>query len=196
MSSRETSMYCITTASTKLAFSGKVNLAKSLCLKYYHRNGTFITGRNEVVAKVIFLHLFVILSTGGLPQCMLGYHPPRSRHTHPSPGSRPPWEQTPSRSRHPPEQTPLEQTPLPPWSRHHPPEQTPPPGGDTPPEQTTPPDQTPAYGLRAAGTHPTGMHTCCQCYRGKFLKVCNLILNYLKYQTVANLEKWDIFQVN
>ena len=25
----------------------------------------FITGRNEVVAKVIFLHLFVILFTGG-----------------------------------------------------------------------------------------------------------------------------------
>ena len=35
-----------------------------------------ITGRNEVVAKLIFLHLFVILFTGGcLPQCMLG-HPP------------------------------------------------------------------------------------------------------------------------
>ena len=34
------------------------------------------TGRNEVVAKVIFLHLSVILFTGGrLPQCMLGYHP-------------------------------------------------------------------------------------------------------------------------
>ena len=33
-------------------------------------------GRNEVVAKVIFLHLSVILFTGGvLPQCMLGYHP-------------------------------------------------------------------------------------------------------------------------
>ena len=41
-----------------------------------------ITGRNEVVAKVIFLHLSVILFTGGgLPQCMLGYCPPR----------RPPW---------------------------------------------------------------------------------------------------------
>ena len=39
------------------------------------------TGRNEVVAKVIFLHLFVILFTGEcLPQCMLGYPPPRSRH--------------------------------------------------------------------------------------------------------------------
>ena len=31
---------------------------------------------NEVWSKVIFLHLFVILFTGGLPQCMLGCHPP------------------------------------------------------------------------------------------------------------------------
>ena len=47
------------------------------------------TGRNEVVAKVIFLHLSVIHSVhrAGLPQCMLGYPPP---------------EQTPPQSRHPP----------------------------------------------------------------------------------------------
>ena len=113
-----------------------------------------ITGRNEVVAKVIFLHLSVIHSVhrggGGLPQCMLGYPPgadtpPRSR---PPP---PPQEQTP-RSRHPPprEQTPLEQTSTPP-------EQTPPPRPDISP---LPEKQTPAYGLRAAGTHPTGMHSC------------------------------------
>ena len=44
------------------------------------------TVRNEV-AKVMFLHLSVILSTGGgLPQCMLGYHPP--------PGVGTPREQT------------------------------------------------------------------------------------------------------
>ena len=30
-----------------------------------------------------------------------------------------------------------------------------PPGADTPPRK-----QTPAYGQRAAGTHPTGMHSC------------------------------------
>ena len=43
-----------------------------------------ITGRNEVVAKVMLLLVSVILLTGGrcLPQCMLGYHtpPPESRH--------------------------------------------------------------------------------------------------------------------
>ena len=34
----------------------------------------FITGRNGVVAKVIFLHLFVILFTGGvcIPVCIAG----------------------------------------------------------------------------------------------------------------------------
>ena len=74
--------------------------------------GNFVvfTGRNEVVAKVIFLHLFVILFTGGvLPQCMLGYQPPdqtppppgrppQIRHHHPPPPTgpgRPPPDQTP-----------------------------------------------------------------------------------------------------
>ena len=40
--------------------------------------------------------------------------------------------------------------------------------------QTTPPPgkQTPAYGLRAAGTHPTGMHSClCLCYHGRCVKL-------------------------
>ena len=48
------------------------------------------TGRNEVLAKVIFLHLSVILSTGGggLPQCMLGCPPPPA-------GRAPPGRQTP-----------------------------------------------------------------------------------------------------
>ena len=45
------------------------------------------TGRNEVVAKVMFLLVSVILFTGGcLPQYMLGYHPP------PPGGSSPPRE--------------------------------------------------------------------------------------------------------
>ena len=85
---------------------------------------SFVTGSNEVVAKVIFLHLSVILFTGGcLPQCMLGYHtPPRSRQTPPeqtppqadTPPSRHPPEQTPPRSRHPSRaDTPLGQTPPP-----------------------------------------------------------------------------------
>ena len=85
-----------------------------------------ITGCNEVVAKVIFLHLSVILFTGGgLPQHMLG-HPLQSRH----PQSRhPPWEQTPPvptpRSRH----LPWEQTP--PSLSRHPWADTPPPEADS-----------------------------------------------------------------
>ena len=45
----------------------------------------------------------------------------------------------------------------PPWTRH------PPHGEPTPhpPAMETPPGkQTPSYGLRSAGTHPTGMHSC------------------------------------
>ena len=72
-----------------------------------------ITGRNEVVAKVIFLHLFVILFTGG----MVVSHK-ALRQTPPGPDTPPP---PPPRTRHthPPDQ-------MPPWTRH-----------------TTPPDQTP-----------------------------------------------------
>ena len=74
-----------------------------------------VTGCNEVVAKVIFLHLSVILLTGGvLPQCMLGYHPP------PGADTTTPW------SRHPPRADPPGTRP--PRSRHHPP-----PGPDSPP---------------------------------------------------------------
>ena len=96
-----------------------------------------ITGRNEVVAKVIFLHLSVIHSV----------HRGRSASVH---AGIPPGPGRPPRSRHPP---PQEQTP--PGSRHPPWEQTPPGPGRPPPRK-----QTPAYGLRAAGTHPTGMHSC------------------------------------
>ena len=55
-------------------------------------------------AKVMFLQASVILLTGGcLPQCMLGYTPPGSRHHPPRqtpPWSRPPLKQTPQ-GRHP-----------------------------------------------------------------------------------------------
>ena len=73
-----------------------------------------VTGHNKVVAKVIFLHLFVILFTGGVCLSACWDTPPGAD----PPGSRPPG------IRHPPGK------------------------------------QTPAYGLRAAGTHPTWMHSC------------------------------------
>ena len=93
----------------------------------------------------MFFLVSVILLTGGggLPLCMLGYHPP------PIPGA---------------DTAPREQTPPSPQSRH-------PPGADTPqsrdtPLEQTPPcsrhppwKQTPAYRQWTTGTHPTGMHS-------------------------------------
>ena len=72
-----------------------------------------ITGRNEVVAKVIFLHLSVILFTGGM--CLR--QPPQVR--------QPPGSDTP-------------QSRQPPWVRHHPPQEQTTPLGQTPPGQTPP----------------------------------------------------------
>ena len=101
-------------------------------------------------AKVMFLQASVILLTAGVSASVHAGIPPPSRHP---PGTTQPLEQTPP-------------GPDTPQSRHHPPEQTPPgtrhtPPQSTPPSEHTPPGkQTPAYGQRAAGTHPTGMHSC------------------------------------
>ena len=73
---------------------------------------SFVTGRNEVVAKVIFLHLFVILFTGGVSASV------HARIPHP-PGADTPRSRHPQ-SRHPPgadTPPPREQTPPPPRSR-------------------------------------------------------------------------------
>ena len=109
------------------------------------------TGRNEVVAKVMFLLVSVILLTWGcLPQCMLGYH----TDTLPGADTPHPQEQTPHQSRQPTgADTPPQQTPPrtdtprtdPYRSRHHPPEQTP----------TTPLEQTPSRNRHPPrSTHP------------------------------------------
>ena len=94
----------------------------------------------------------VCLSTGGgvcLSACWDARPPPGTRQTpHPStPGTRqthPPLDQpdTPRTRQTPPPQDQADPTP-------------------PPQDQADPPGkQTPAYGLRAAGTHPTGMHSC------------------------------------
>ena len=110
-------------------------------------------------AKVMFLQAPVILSTergGCLPQCKQGYH------SHPPT----PWEQTPPGADTPPDQTPTRPDPpgayAPNPREQRPPEPTTPPGAHPqPPGADTPPGkQTPAYGQWAAGTHPTGMHSC------------------------------------
>ena len=126
------------------------------------------TGRNEVVAKVMFLHVCVILFTGGVSG---QGEPPHTRETSPQVGRTPPpgpgrppqTRQTPPRpGRHP---------PRPPGPGVHPPDQadtpqtrqTPPRPGRHPPDLADHPPgkQTPEYGLPVAGTHPTGMHSCC-----------------------------------
>ena len=140
-----------------------------LILNLYHSNLSkqnrvsfdIFNGRNEVVAKVIFLHLFVILFTGGvcLGACWDTTHP------HPPPADTPPQEQTPPRSRHPlsrhppsrhprrqqpQEQTPSTLEPDTPKSRHppnrHPQPRSRPPQSRHPPKADIPRKQTPAYG--------------------------------------------------
>ena len=76
-----------------------------------------ITGRNEVVAKVIFLHLSVILFMGGVCLSACWDTTPLEQAPH---REQTPTEQTPSRTRHP-----LDQTP---------------PRPDTPQDQTPPRD--------------------------------------------------------
>ena len=62
-------------------------------------NVNVFTGRNEVVAKVIFLHLSVILFTGGVSASVhAGIPPPRCRHppeAHPQGADTPPGADTP-----------------------------------------------------------------------------------------------------
>ena len=108
-------------------------------------NDIVITGRNEVVAKVIFLHLSVIHSVhGGEGVCLSACWDT----TPPRPGRHPlgPGRHPPGSGRHP-------------QTRQTPPDQVDPPG----PGRHPPGKHTPAYGLPAAGTHPTGMHSCWQC---------------------------------
>ena len=107
-----------------------------------------ITGCNKVVAKVMFLHVSVILLTGGVSR---QGEPPRDRET-PLDQAEPPG----------PGRTPRDRE-TPPGPRENPPDQADPPRPrENPPRPGRPPHrkQTPEYCLRAAGTHPTGMHSC------------------------------------
>ena len=109
----------------------------------------FTTGRNEVLAKVIFSQTCVKNSVhGGGGRVPDQAPPPDQAGTPPGPGRYPPS----GPGRYPPR---TRQVP-PPWTRQvhtHPP--CPPGTRPPPPEQ-----QTPEYGQRSAGTHPTGMHSC------------------------------------
>ena len=122
-----------------------------------------ITGRNEVVAKVIFLHLSVILFTGGRVSASVhaGIATPEQTHS-PRADMPPPRATTPPLSRHP-----KADTPHPPGQTHPradtPQEQTPPrsrhPQGRHPLEQTHPPEQTPSWSRHPQEQTPPGADT-------------------------------------
>ena len=110
-------------------------------------------------AKVMFLHMSVSHSVhrGGLPQCMLGYPPPRSRHTHPREQAHLSWQQTPrSRYRPPPQGAGTPQGVEPPGAGTHPP------GAD----------------LTGAGNPPPGRRACWEIrsMRGRYASYWNGIL--------------------
>ena len=90
--------------------------------------------------------------------------PPRSI----PPGADPPWEQTP------PEQ-------IPPG--------TDPPRADSPRSRPPSGKQTPAYGQRAPGTHPTGMHSCYYYY---YFKICSQYISRIRVlETIVAVNVFD-----
>ena len=110
---------------------------------YFPSFVSFITGRNEVVAKVMFYrHLWFCPRGGGVSASVhVGIPPPIAD----TPGSRHPPGADTHWSRHPPEQTnPLDQT-APrantPWSRCPPQQTTPPEQTNTPPRSRHPPEE-------------------------------------------------------
>ena len=142
---------------------------------------TLLPAATKLRPRLCFLHVSVILSTGGEGGLQAGRTPPGQAGRPPPPGQagRTPPDQagrtplgqagrTPPRARQ--GEPPLGQAGrTPPRARQGEPPlgqagRTPPgPGSENPPwaRQGEPPrKQTPEYGLRAAGTHPTGMHSC------------------------------------
>ena len=121
------------------------------CGLFYNRPNVYIfTGRNEVVAKVMFLQVCVCPQGGrvsasvhaGMP------YPPRWRTP---PDGEPPQMETPLDGEPPRMENPLD---------GEPPQMENPPWMENPPDGEPPGMQTPAYHLQAANTHPTGMHSC------------------------------------
>ena len=116
--------------------------------------------------KVMFLQVCVILFTGGVPDQVHPLGPgipprpaaPPGPGTHPRPGA-PLTRYTPPDQMHPPDQV-HPRTRYTPWTRYTPQDQVHPPDQVHLPDQVRPPPEPGRYGLRAGGTHPTGMHSC------------------------------------
>ena len=96
--------YLIITSNNTILFLHK-------CFSYLRMFYNIITPRKRSLRRLCFYTcLSFCPQRGGLPRCMLGYHPPQSRPLPPD-QTHTPWEQTPPWTRHPP------------GSRHIPPEQ-------------------------------------------------------------------------
>ena len=163
-----------------------------------------ITGRNEVVAKVMFLHMSVILLTGGgSPET-----PPRTRENPPGPGRTPPTKENPPGTR---ENPPDQGEPPGPGRTPPGPGRTPPDQGEPPPTRENPPGtrenppgkKTAAYGQWAAGTHPTGMHSCygdllglIECLRlrphPRYISLSDSVVSSLSFKYIDHVEDGDV----
>ena len=116
----------------------------------------------------MFLYVSVILYTGGVSR-----EPPRTRETPPRTKENPPR----------PGRPPQDQGD-PPGTRQTPQTKENPPGRENPhprPRRTLPGKKTAAYGQWAAGTHPTGMHSCLNKFLPRllfFFKSVNIEKNY------------------
>ena len=111
------------------------NLSRRIASPKVLFDWSLITGRNEVVAKVMFLQVCVCPQGGRVSASVHAGMP-----SPPGPG-----------------RSPLDGEPPPGPGR--PPQMEPPRMENSPVGWRPPGKQTPAYGLRVAGMHPTGMHS-------------------------------------
>ena len=100
------------------------------------------TGRNEVVAKVMFLQVSVCPQGGCLHQCMLGCHTPQMENPPPPDGEPSPDGEPPLDGEAPPDGEPPKDG-EPPWMENPPPWMENPPGWRTPPDGDPPKMQNP-----------------------------------------------------
>ena len=127
----------------------------------YHEKEIFLPAATKLGQGNIFTPVCDSVNGGGVPGLVRGgaWSGPGGYLADTPPDQTPPRPDTPW-TRQTPDQTP----PRPDNPRtRHPPDQTPPPDQThpTPGTRHSPwEQQTPEYGLRAAGTHPTGMHSC------------------------------------
>ena len=150
----------------------------SLCSVIYP-DSILLPAATKLWPRLCFYTCVWFCSRGGL---RAGRTPPGQGDPHPPLGMEtPPAGRNPPGSRHPPTRAgrnpPQEQTP--PWQGG-----TPPPGADIPLVGRPPQGkQTAAYGQWAAGTHPTGMHSCLirvATHQGKIFSLCQGIFFHWK----------------